>query len=183
MGKNDGLKIAKEINANLATRIQDKILYNKSREEEKKRLNTVENKRALRRNKINQFLTECNEKNPENRIKNTEAFIDLVCMIICKEWSEVVKDAQFKSKLTSKPISQKDVDINKFVNGYSSHIHNLVKFDADMVYCENPLCKTSMAQKFLKEINLQLPILYTKFANLIMEKEVLLNNRETIKEA
>ena len=183
MGKNDGSKIAKEINANLATRIQDKILYNKSREEEKKRLNSVENKRALRRNKINQFLTECNKNNPEKRIKNTEAFIELVCMIITKEWSEIVKDAQLKSKLTSKAISNKDVDITKFVNGYSSHINNIVKFDAEMVYCENPACEISMSQKFLKEINSQMPVLYSKFANLVMEKEELLIHHEETKEA
>lgn len=181
MGKSKGLKIAQTINNDLAQRIQDSVMKKIRKEQERNIYTSINSQRALRRNKINQFLTKCNKERPEQRIENTKAFVELLCKIIVKEWTEITKDSQIKAKITSKPIAE--IDIDKFVNGYSVHVQNLIKFDNEMVYCSEPKYSKSLVKSFLTSINAQLPVLHSKFANLVLEKEENMRIAENIREA
>jgi len=178
MGKAKGLKAAQNIDKEMAIEAQNTIENRIRKEKEKQMFNSVESRRALRRNKINQYLTEANKQNPEARTENTKAFVDLVCRMICKEWAEITRDAQTLSRLTKKPINIKLKDIDKFVNGYFVHISNIIKYDNEI-----PNEKTSMIDLLLTGIKQQLPVLYSRFANLVLERTAIIEARETIKEA
>ena len=69
------------------------------------------------------------------------------------------------------------------IKNYSPHINNLIKFDNEMVYCDDPKCKKSMVKLFVETIQVQQPILFSKFASLILEKDAQNQIAETIKEA
>jgi len=64
MGKSKGVKIAQTINKDLAQRIQDSVMKKIRKEQERNIYTSIDSQRALRRNKINQFLTRCNKDRP-----------------------------------------------------------------------------------------------------------------------
>jgi len=170
MGKNKDCETATGFTRSIADKVHFESLKKLRKEKDLNLKNSVEYKRSVRRNKINQFLTLCNKTRPEQRIDNTKAFVELLCKMIVKEWSEVVKDEQTLARIKSTNVGLKPADLNKFVNHYSAHVQNLIKFDNEMVNCDVPLCKTSMIEVFLTEIKHQLPVLYSRFAQLILDK-------------
>ena len=176
MGKTDRLKSAQGWTTEIARQAGDDTLNRIRRKKEEKIKNSPENKIFILRNRVNQTLTESNKTYPEQREKNTKDFIDLLKRFICSDYTKYTK-----SKLKDKSMTTKDLDT--FVNYYSGHIENLIKFDNEMVNCVHPKCKTSMVELFLNEIQSQLPVLHSRFAKLVLQKSEQLTVAESVKEA
>lgn len=176
MKKHTNYKVAQGFTKTIADQVQHEQETKQRKEAEAKRLNTPEHKISVLRGKVNQVLTESNKKNPENRVKNTKDFVDLLSRFVVSDYNKLAKSKIKTGGLTIK-------ELNEFVSFYSGHIQNLVLFDNEMVFCANPQCKNSMAELFLNNIQSQLPVLHSRFTSLVLKKSKQLDAIQTIREA
>jgi len=144
---------------NLA-KIDDSEKTIKRRKKELEEANTPERKLADLRRKVVQSLTNANKLNPDQREENTLKYVNVLVHFLVKEFEKVSKSQLFTPK-----------KLDKFVENYSLHIHNLVVFDNEMVYCKKPKSNKSMVEEFNTLISMVIPVLSSRFINLEMEEE------------
>lgn len=155
----------------MGNQISHELILKRCEEEKQKIANDPYNKVGLLRSEMSKALTEANKKHPENRINNTKQFVDILTKFVAKDFEKYTKAKRTDIK-----------DLDKFVNFYSIQIRNLIAFDNEMVNCENPQCKESMVDLFLNKIQEKLPVLYSRFASLVLEKAESIANKEASKE-
>ena len=105
----------------------------------------------------------------ENDIKRSEILFKLAER---KNISEYKRPLEFYNSIKGDSANIKL--LNWFIKAYSTHIEVLVKFDN-----QYPQKKTSKVELFLNSINAELPVLYSRFASLVLEKSEMLNLAST----
>ena len=131
-----------------------------NRKERAAEKNSPENKLWELRMRMVQNLTSANSAKPEERVANTQKFVDLMVSFIVKEFQKLSKVQLFTTK-----------KLNDFVENYSIHMYNLIAFDYEMVYCENPQCDKSMIREFNNQLQKHIPVLLSRFINVEMERD------------
>ena len=144
---------------NLA-KIDDEEKSIKRRQKELEEANTPERKLADLRRKVVQSLSTANKLHPDQRESNTLKYVDVLARFIVKEFEKVSKTQLFTPK-----------KLDKFVQNYSIHVHNLVAFDNEMVYGKKPKSNKSMVEEFNNLVGMVIPVLSSRFITLDMEEE------------
>ena len=144
---------------NLA-KIDDEEKNIKRRKKELEEANTPERKLADLRRKVVQSLSTANKLHPDQRESNTLKYVDVLTRFIVKEFEKVSKSQLFTPK-----------KLDKFVANYSIHVHNLVAFDNEMLYCKKPKASKSMVEEFNTLVGMVIPVLSSRFITLEMEEE------------
>lgn len=179
--------------------IGDEIVLNRERQEAEKkkqeRDSDPEYKLGELRRALVRDLSEANKQNPDNSYRNIIKFIENLESFIVKEFTmkseydkklkaslskvdktmDIEKQNKIKAKNMIKLQNEMKLGTPKhlddFVQKYSVHVDNIIKFDNAT---DNEF---NLIDSFLKFINERMQVLYSRFANMILKKQKHLQNK------